>query len=93
MTDEEIAEDAAFNKLMFGMRYPYDASDEWLEQDGGEPIDKSHWSTNAARGVIADLRGRGGIKYGFDNVDEDVRLEIVEALAGIIRAAKDHFYD
>jgi hypothetical protein len=36
---------------------------------------------------MADLGDRKTIKYVLDDIDEDVRAELVESLAEIIRAA------
>lgn len=58
-----------------GQRYPYDDSNE------------GDWAAKAARGVIADLTDRRNIKHGFDDVDPDVRVEIVQQMAEIIRLA------
>lgn len=69
-----------------GNEFPYDASDAWRNSDDAPPP-PSDWAHSAARGVLADLTDRRGIKWGFDDVDEDVRVEIVEAMAAIIRAA------
>lgn len=70
--------------------YPYDASDArlWGRPDAAPPPagDKA---TLAARAVIADLKDRRGIKHGFDGVDEEVRSEIIQSLAAIIRAAME----
>lgn len=41
----------------------------------------------AARAVVHDLCDRRSIKLGFDNIDEAVRVEIVETLAETIREA------
>ena len=49
----------------------------------GEP--PKDWAERAALGVISDLLGRRGIKWEFEKVDEDVRPEIVERMAEIIR--------
>lgn len=78
--------DPAF-QIEMGTNYPYDASDAWWEADGKKPPRHKDWAHAAARGVLADLQDRGGIKHGFDNVDEDVRRDIVESLAAIIRLA------
>lgn len=43
----------------------------------------------AALGVLDDLGDRRGIKWGLEDVDADVRTEIVESLTAIIRAAFD----
>jgi len=53
--------------------FPYD------EREGS---DAAHL---AAQAVIADLTDRRDIKRGFENVDEDTRIEIVQTLAAIIR--------
>ncbi len=71
--------------LAFGDQYPYD------QLDGTPGVttlpanrDRAH---RAARGVISDLRGRRDIKRGFENVDEAIRVEIVNTLAEIIELA------
>ncbi len=69
-----------------GNKFPYDASDAWMDSDD-DPPPPSDWAHSAARGVIADLTDRRNIKYGFEEVDEEVRAEIVASLAAIIRAA------
>lgn len=71
--------------LKFGAEYPYDANDE------GEAPPATDWAHAAARGVLADLCDRRGIKHELKNVDEDVRPELVEAIAAIIRAAPGWF--
>lgn len=73
-------------RLQHGAQFPYDASDAWWERSGRPPRAKD-WAHRAARGIIADLKDRRAIKWGFDNVDEDVRREIVATLAEIIREA------
>lgn len=71
-----------------GNKFPYDATDQWKNSDD-EPPPPSDWAHSAARGVLADLTDRKGIKWGFDNIDEEVRAEIVETMAAIIRAARE----
>ena len=61
-----------------GQRFPYDA---------GRPVED--WAHAAARGVIADLTDRRGIKNGFSGVDDGTRSELVDRMAEIIRIAKD----
>lgn len=75
------------HSLRRGDRFPYDASDRWRNGDTENPPPPTDWAHRAARGVIADLTDRGGIKWGFEDIDEDVRAEIVATLATIIRAA------
>lgn len=59
-----------------GVDYPY---------DGHRP--EKDWAHKAARGVLYDLSDRGGIKHGLRDVDREVREDIVDALADIIREA------
>jgi hypothetical protein len=60
-----------------GSAYPYDPS--------GPTRD---WAHAAARGILADLCDRAGIKDEFAKIEDNYqRAEIVEAIASIIRAA------
>lgn len=71
-----------------GATFPYDASDAWRSADPDEPPPPAmDWAHAAARGVLADLSDRRGIKWELEKVDDDVRAEIVMALAAIIRQA------
>jgi len=79
--------DQAKHSLERGAEYPYDAPDNWRESDDAPPLPATDWSHAAARGILHDLTDRRGIKHGFCGVDEDVRKEIVESLAAIIREA------
>jgi hypothetical protein len=65
----------AKEKLEQGVNYPYDYR---------EPIDAAH---RAALGVLADLTDRRGVGHELTNVDLDIKVEIVETLAAIIREA------
>jgi hypothetical protein len=78
----------AASKLKHASLYPYDAPDEWWNSIGGAPPKATDWAHVAARGVIADLEDRHTIKRGFENIDEETRIEIVGALAEIIRLAE-----
>lgn len=52
------------------------------------PYDEREAATDAqlaAQAVIHELMGRRSIKRGFEDVEEDTRIEIVQALADIIR--------
>lgn len=74
--------------LSRGNAFPYDAKDEWWGTNPTPPTPPVvDWAHSAARGVIADLTDRGGIKYAFNDIDEDIRIEIVQSLAEIIRLA------
>jgi hypothetical protein len=79
--------DIAQHTLTRGEKFPYDANDAWWAGRGDSPPPSTDWAHAAARGVIADLKDRRGIKHGFNDIDEGVRAEIVDALANIIRAA------
>lgn len=77
----------AQHSIRIGAAYPYDATDQWKEEEAMEtppprPDDDAHL---AARGIIADLMDRAVIKYGFNRVDETVRIQIVSDIADIIR--------
>jgi hypothetical protein len=82
VTPDELAR----YRLKQGDDNPYDSPGEWPE---GAWVAGPEWSRAAARGVLADLLDRRGIKQGFYNIDHDVRMEIVESLARIIRLAKE----
>lgn len=72
--------------LQQGDKYPYDVSDAhgWA---GEAPPPSKDWAHRAARGVIHNLQGRGGMDACFADVEEEDRVELVESLAGIIRLA------
>lgn len=80
-------EEIAAITLRHGAKYPYDAPDEWWDSDGSNPPPATDWAHSAARGVLADLNDRRGIKQGFAGLDEGVRAEIIASLAEIIRQA------
>ncbi|GLK78078.1 hypothetical protein GCM10008171_33320 [Methylopila jiangsuensis] len=72
----------ASGDLTHGEKYPYDCD------NNGEAEPSPDWAHFAARGVVANLRGRRGIKWSFEEIEEDdTRKEIVECLASIIRQA------
>jgi hypothetical protein len=70
-----------------GADYPYDAPDAWHKSDSREALPEVDWAHKAARGIIHNLSDRRDIKRGFYGVDEDVRKEIVECMAAIIKEA------
>lgn len=73
--------------LSSGEEYPYDAPDSYMDPVDEYPPPAQDWAHAAARGVIADLEDRAEIKYGFGNVREHTRVDIVQSLAEIIRVA------
>lgn len=81
------AQETAKRSLDHGDRFPYDGGEEFWNADNDfvkpKPVrDKAH---RTARGILADLCDRRGIKHELDEVDHDVRSELVEQLAEIIR--------
>lgn len=74
--------------LNHGAEFPYDASDGWWDSDAAFAPPAVDWAHRAARGVMADLKARRGIKWELEKVDEETRVEIVRALAEIIRVAQ-----
>ena len=75
----------AKHHLKGGADHPFDQTDE--EEERGTCKPATDWAHAAARGVIHNLCDRRKIKWGFDDIDEEVRIEIVESLAEIIREA------
>lgn len=71
-------------RLEQGNEYPYDRPDDY---EDGATFPATDWAHAAARGIIADLSDRRGIKHSFGDVDEDVRKELVQSIAEIIREA------
>jgi hypothetical protein len=69
----------AQRQLAHGSKYPYDG--------GSEAAPAIDWAHVAARGVMADLLDRRGVKWELEKVDLDVRADIVTAVAAIVRAA------
>jgi hypothetical protein len=97
MTDREPLEAAAEFKdmtmndinlgwVVHGGKFPYDGGSEFWQR-GRVPKPPTDWAHAAARGVLANLCDRRGVKHELRNVDHDVREEIAQTLAGIIRAA------
>lgn len=86
MSPEQQAE----RSLRHGEKFPFDAPESWWNEPSGKasPPPATDWAHAAARGVLADLQDRRGIKRGFEDLDEEVRVDIVSALAAIIRAAR-----
>lgn len=62
--------------LRCGTQWPY---------DGNRP--EADWAHKAARGVCYDLSCRRGIRHVLEAIDDHVAVEIVDAIAAIIREA------
>ena len=74
--------------LAMGAEYPFDARAEWDEHgDRVSPPPPVDWAHAAARGVIADMSDRRGLRDLLDSVQRDVRVNIVQSIADIIRSA------
>lgn len=64
-----------------GQEYPYDGGEKAKAR---KPAD---WAVKAARGVLSNLSDRRGIKQELEQVDDDVREELIDTIAEIIRHA------
>lgn len=84
---KKMTDNSAKIYLEHGSRFPYDAGKEFWEGSDSNPPNANDWAHAAARGVLADLLDRRGIKHGFNDVDHDVRAELVQSLSEIIRLA------
>lgn len=77
-------------RLKHGNCFPLDAPDEWWECGAGAmPPPPEDWAHAAARGVVAELQDRSGIKNQLErqSLDQEVRKEIIQSIAAIIREA------
>lgn len=75
----------AKHRIKSGREYPYDAPDGWVHGKQAPPeIDSAH---AAARGILADLSDRLGIKKVLYEIDEDIRIDIINSISEIIRQA------
>lgn len=77
--------DARFS-LDQGDRFPYDGGAAFWNGEAPVPSAKD-WAHRAARGILADLSDRRGIKHELEAVEHDVRADLAESLAEIIRTA------
>lgn len=76
----------AKHRIKSGREYPYDAPDGWVHGKQAPPeIDSAH---AAARGILADLSDRSGIKNVLYEIDEETRIDIINSIAEIIRQAQ-----
>lgn len=55
--------------------------------DLGFHLKQKDYAHRAARGIVSNLQDRRGVKNGFNRIDEDMRIDIVESIAAIIREA------
>ena len=67
----------ALLSISLGNQYPYDRLN-------GATRGRAH---STARGILADLLDRRNIKWALQDVDDDVRCEIVDAIEDIIIVA------
>lgn len=72
----------AQSDLDSGRKYPYD------QPDADESVTPAaDWAHAAARGILSNLKGRGGIGNELEQLDEELRKEVVDEAAEIIRLA------
>lgn len=71
-------------KLEHGAQYPYDRPD-----NGTEPRAEEDWAHRAARGILADLTDRRGVGQELKVCDGEIRMDIIDKAAWIIRAASE----
>ena len=78
-----------FRSLEQGTKFPYDGGAHFCEDRSPTPTPTQDWAHAAARGVLADLQDRRGIKQALDdvNIDHETRAEITKTMAAIIRQA------
>lgn len=67
--------------IKHGNKFAYDRMDN---DDDHSTRSGTHWSIIAARAVLSDLGDRRGVGHELDAVDEDIREEMVVALAEVI---------
>lgn len=81
------------HSLEMGAEFPFDAPDERPGRKDVPPPPAEDWAHAAARGVIADLQDRRGIKREFEGLDYETRVIIVSSLTDIIRLAASRASD
>ena len=81
--------DIAKHSLEKGAKYPFDGGEAFWKGLIGPPEAKD-WAHTAARGVLADLADRRGIKWELWKIGYEVRAELTESLAEIIRQANNN---
>jgi hypothetical protein len=81
----------AKHRLEMGEQFPYDGGEGFWEDENGtaKAPPSEDWIHRAARGVLADLTDRRGIKHELEQVDHDVRADIVASIREIIRLAHE----
>lgn len=82
--------DISKRRLEHSAKHPYDAGADFWEDRTTTPPPATDWAHAAARGVMADLLDRGGIKVALNDeeIDHETRAEIVQSMAAIIRLAR-----
>ena len=73
------------NSLQHGASFPFDC---WDGDGECTATPATSWAHAAARGILANLSDRRGIDSALDNIDYDVRAEIVQSITEIILTAE-----
>jgi hypothetical protein len=60
--------------LKHGADFPFDAPEGWGEPDWEkrDPLPPKDWAHAAARGVLADITDRRGVRQALDDVDHEI---------------------
>lgn len=84
-TVRERAEEA----LEYGRQMPFDAPEWWWNSSDDLPPPRPRdWAHKAARGVMAELQGRVGIKDSLGDVPHALARDVVLVIAEVIRLAE-----
>ncbi|MCP0918032.1 hypothetical protein MUB04_15950 [Acinetobacter indicus] len=81
MNEDQYKIDGYKRSIRFGKDSPYDRNED---NEMPKPLTPERI---AAYGVLNNLMDRSGIRSALEDIDLDIREEIVESLAGIIKEA------
>lgn len=83
-------------RLEHGQLFPFDETSDEHEARNSTletlPLEPKDWTIAAARGVLADLGDRRGVGQELDDIDDDIRKELVEQLSQIIKLAHERYH-
>lgn len=80
--------DRFLQRVEHGAAFPFDATRKWWHAAGMAPPPARDWEHKAARGVIADMKDRRGIKQELQPLDykSSERTAFIADLANLIRS-------